>query len=271
MKKITAYKIFNKDLECRGFKYEIGKTYTHDGNIGLCNSGFHFCKEPVNLFNYYDFDTNNRVCIIEATGKIENGDDKSVCSKIKIVSEVKWETLLTLVNTGSGNSGNRNSGNRNSGNRNSGDGNSGDWNSGNRNSGDGNSGYWNSGDWNSGDWNSGDGNSGNWNSGSRNSGFLNTNKPKIRIFNKETDIEDINFPDFFYFDLCVWVNESEMSEQEKKDNPNFYVTQGYLKTYDYKEAWKLSYEKASESDKKKVFDLPNFDAEIFYEITGIKL
>ena len=249
----TAYKIFNKDLQCRGYQYEIGKTYKHKGKIGLCSSGFHFCQNPVDLFNYYNFDPSNRVCVIEFSGDFDHGDDKSVCSEIKIVSEIKWDKLLTLVNTGKYNTGYANSGDRNSGDRNSGDSNSGHC----------NSGHWNSGDWNSGHWNSGD----------RNSGFLNTNEPTVRIFNKDTNLKrhEIEFPDFFYFDLCIWISESEMTDEEKKENPNFYVTQGYLKTYDYKEAWKLSYERASESDKKKVFDLPNFDAEIFYEITGIDL
>ena len=294
----TAYKIFNKDLQCRGYQYEIGKTYKHKGKIGLCSSGFHFCQNPVDLFNYYNFDPSNRVCVIEFSGDFDHGDDKSVCSEIKIVSEIKWDKLLTLVNTGKYNTGYANSGDRNSGDRNSGDSNSGHcnsghWNSGDWNSGDSNSGHCNSGDWNSGDsnsgdrnsgdsnsghcnsghWNSGDWNSGHWNSGDRNSGFLNTNEPTVRIFNKDTNLKrhEIEFPDFFYFDLCIWISESEMTDEEKKENPNFYVTQGYLKTYDYKEAWKLSYERASESDKKKVFDLPNFDAEIFYEITGIDL
>ena len=93
------------------------------------------------------------------------------------------------------------------------------------------------------------------------------------MFNKETDLKsiDVVFPNFFYFDLCGWINESLMTNEEKKENPNFYVTKGYLKKYDYKEAWKLSYDKAPESDRKKVYDLPNFDAEIFFEITGIDL
>ena len=51
--KITGFKAFNKDLECRGFKYEIGETYNHDGKIGICDKGFHFCELPFDVLNYY--------------------------------------------------------------------------------------------------------------------------------------------------------------------------------------------------------------------------
>ena len=179
-------------------------------------------------------------------------------------------------NSGNGNSGYRNSGDQNSGDRNSGDQNSGyrnsgNWNSGNQNSGNQNSGNWNSGYRNSGNWNSGDRNSGNWNSGYRNSGYLNTTEPPVRIFNKDTDmsLEDIDFPNFFYFDLVEWVYPSEMNEEEKKEHPFWETTGGYLKSYDYKEAWKRSWDKADEEDRAKLFALPNFDADIFFEISGI--
>jgi hypothetical protein len=176
-------------------------------------------------------------------------------------------------NSGYWNSGNYNSGNRNSGNWNSGNWNSGYWNSGYWNSGNYNSGNRNSGNYNSGNYNSGNRNSGNYNSGNYNSGYFCTDTPKVRIFNKETDLprEDIVFPDFFSFNLTEWVDSSIMTSDEKKDHPLWKTTGGYLKTYGYKEAWKKSWDKASEADRKKVFDLPNFDAKIFEEITGINV
>jgi hypothetical protein len=159
-------------------------------------------------------------------------------------------------NTGSENSGNWNSGNRNSGNRNSG----------NRNSGN-----WNSGDWNSGNWNSGDRNSGNWNSGNRNSGFFNTDEPNIRMFNKDTGMkrDDVSLPYWIFFDPNAWVDESEMTDKEKIDNPTYKTTGGYLKEVDYKEAWAKAWEGTTKEERKQLFDLPNFDAEIFKEISGI--
>ena len=205
-------------------------------------------------------------------------------------------------NSGDWNSGDCNSGNRNSGNRNSGDWNSGDWNSGNRNSGDRNSGdcnsgNWNSGNWNSGnrnsgDWNSGDCNSGNWNSGNWNSGncnsgdwnttsfsngCFNTVSPKIYMFNKPTDW---TFEQWFNcrarrllndIDDCQleYVYLSDMTDEEKAAHPDAKTTGGYLKertTADNARKWWAG---LSADDRNVILSLPNFDAAIFKEITGV--
>ena len=169
-----------------------------------------------------------------------------------------------------------NTGVDNTGHRNSGDWNSGDWNSGYRNSGYRNSGYWNSGYWNSGDWNSGDRNSGDWNSGygnstNRETGIFNTTQGKIRCFNKETDLtwDEIDHPYFEEFHLNKWIPESEMTDEEKKADPDFYVRGGYLKTFTWEEAWANYWRDSDEKEKQKVLNLPNFDPVIFKEITGI--
>ncbi len=181
---MKGYKVFNPDWTCRGFHFEVGQTYEEDVNPAVCNRGFHFCEKAADCFKFYSFDPNNKVAEVLAMGEISTDGVKSCTNKIRIVREITWEELLTIVNTGKGcsgfcnsgdcNSGFCNSGNRNSGNRNSGDCNSGNRNSGNRNSGDWNSGDCNSGDWNSGNRNSGFCNSGDWNSGNRNSGFCNS-------------------------------------------------------------------------------------------------
>ena len=62
-----------------------------------------------------------------------------------------------------------------------------------------------------------------------------------------------------------------MSYAEKKENKEAYTTDGYLKTYEYKEAWQRSYEKATDRDIALLKALPNFDAKVFEEITGIKI
>jgi hypothetical protein len=166
------------------------------------------------------------------------------------------------------NSGYRNSGDCNSGDCNSGDCNSGDWNSGDRNSGD-----WNLGDRNSGTWNSGDRNSGSWNSCDKETGYFNSiQSDTIRIFNKPCKIEDwenAETPNFIYFNLTEWINECDMTDEEKENNPSYTTKQGYLKAYTYKEAWASAWEKATKEDKQLLYDLPNFNSEVFKEITGI--
>jgi len=202
-------------------------------------------------------------------------------------------------NSGYGNSGNWNSGNWNSGNWNSGNHNTGDYNTGDYNTGDNNSGNWNSGNWNSGNWNSGNhnsgyGNSGNhnsgdnnsghrnsgaWNSGDWNSGYLNTSAQKYCfIFNKQVEksvLDHIEFPKFMSFTLSEWIPDSKMSQQEKKQHPEYVTTSGYLKKYDYKEAFRKSFADARRKpdwpkQRQLLLNLPNFDAKIFEEISGIK-
>lgn len=164
------------------------------------------------------------------------------------------------------NTGIENTGYRNSGDRNSGYGNSGDWNSGDRNSGNWNSGYWNSGGRNSGDWNSGYGNSSN-----RQSGIFNSTETTVRMFNKETNLkwEDIDHPNFYEFHLNKWIPESEMTDEEKKADPQFFVRQGYLKTYGWNEAWANFWKDTDEENRQKFLHLPNFDPVVFKGITGI--
>ncbi len=171
-------------------------------------------------------------------------------------------------NSGDYNSGYYNSGHRNSGYRNSGDRNSGDYNSGDRNSGDYNSGYRNSGDRNSGDYNSGY-----YNSGYYNSGWFNTNEPKMRFFNKDSDLtysefakQSWVFPDL---KICSWVYYKDLPKDEQTtDTKNM---DGKLKTLTYKEAWAEYWARASESDKKWFQSLPNFDKSLFLEITGVNI
>ena len=83
---MTGYKAFENDLSCRNFRYEIGKTYEIDGGIGLCKRGFHFCRHPSQVFEYYDKES--RMCLVEAGGEIIEGEDKCVCSKITILREI---------------------------------------------------------------------------------------------------------------------------------------------------------------------------------------
>ena len=104
---MKGYKVFNSDWTCRDFKYEVGKTYEMEEHPICCNNGFHFCTNLSDCFNYYGFNTNNKVAEIEALGEIDKSDDdtKHCTNKIKIVREIAWEEVLTLCNSGNRNSG----------------------------------------------------------------------------------------------------------------------------------------------------------------------
>ena len=146
-------------------------------------------------------------------------------------------------------------------------------NTGEDNSGNLNSGGWNSGDRNSGNLNSGNRNSGYWNSGDRNSGYLNTTEPTVRMFNHDTgkthdELYEL-IPQFFYFNLNEWVQSEAMTEEEKVAHPDYKTTGGYLKTREYKDAWREAWDKATDEDRRRVLALPNWDNVVFLEITGI--
>ena len=125
MEGIKGYKVFKHDWTCRDLKYEVGNTYEENVNPSVCDSGFHFCRLPKDCFNYYSFDSNNKVAEVVALGEVSEEGDKCATNKIKIIREIPWQEVLTLVNTGKDCTGYSNSGNWNSGNRNSGDRNSG--------------------------------------------------------------------------------------------------------------------------------------------------
>jgi len=92
---MRGWKVFDKNLQCRGFQFEVGKTYTEEKAI-LCVTGFHFHENSSDLFNYYNYP--NRICEVECDGVI-TGDDKSVCTKITIVKELTSEEILTEILT----------------------------------------------------------------------------------------------------------------------------------------------------------------------------
>ena len=94
-KTIKTYKGFDKDLKCRGFQYETGKTYEHKGNIKICNEGFHAISEegtPLSVFNYYPPAYKNgnmsRYCEVETIGRTIREGNKVCCKKIKVGAEI---------------------------------------------------------------------------------------------------------------------------------------------------------------------------------------
>ena len=96
-KVITSYKAFDKNMQCRGFQYEVGKEYEMDGEIKCCNRGFHACKSPMEVWDYYDM-LNSRYAEVEQSGKIEKEENSTkVCSShIKIKAELKLADTINI-------------------------------------------------------------------------------------------------------------------------------------------------------------------------------
>ena len=156
--------------------------------------------------------------------------------------------------------------------KNSGWKNSGNYNIGNYNIGNYNSGSNNSGNYNTGNYNSGSNNSGCYNSGNYNTGFFNTDEPNVRLFNKDTDKKrsELNIP-YIELKITEWISEDKMTKEQKKADPNYSTNEGTLIKRSYKEAWQLAWLSMDKKTKQLFFDLPNFDAAIFLEITGVNV
>ena len=81
---MKGYKVFNPDWTCQGFQYEVGKTYEMAESPILCEKGFHFCEKAADCFNYYSFNSSNKVAEIVAHGEIVTENDKSCTNKISL-------------------------------------------------------------------------------------------------------------------------------------------------------------------------------------------
>ena len=233
---MIGYKATDMNGCCRGFKFEVGKTYTKDTpkeELECCTDKvFHFCRELFAIEKESEYKlSESRLFEVIAGDYVKRGN-KYGTNSLTILREIEGDEKQELINSGNWNSGNCNSGNRNSGN-----------------------------------WNSG-----NWNSGNCNSGFFNTNEPFVRMFNKDTKLKkyEIDIPLFCHFDLTVWVSHDTATEEEKEEhNEEIKTCGGFLKTLDYKEAWRLAWNKASKEEHLEMLKLPNWDNEVFKEISGI--
>ena len=96
---IKAYKVFENDWTCKGFRFEMGKEFHFDGEIKICNSGFHACEKLADCFNYYEMMPYNKIAEVEILGKIErHGEDsKIVTDRIKIVREISFREMIEII------------------------------------------------------------------------------------------------------------------------------------------------------------------------------
>ena len=290
---IKGFKVFNPEWVCRNKEYTCPGRFREEGELEVCGHGMHFCLNAVDCFKYYEFDQNNHVAEIIAHGKVVYDDDKCCTDDIEIVREIQWDEVLRIVNTGKNctglcNTGDRNTGNRNTGDYNTGNWNTGDYNTGNRNTGDWNTGEYNTGDCNTGEYNTGDcntgnRNTGNWNTGdyntsSFNTGCFNTKERSIFLFDKSSDW---SYKDWLYSEaqhllnqmqknVVEWISPDDMTDEEKAAYPTYETTGGYLKVLDESECSQIWWEGLNEKQKEVIRGIPNFNKEIFEQITGIR-
>ena len=231
---------------------------TGKGCSGYCNSG--------------DFNSGNK-----NSGNKNSGDFNSGNFNSGNFNSGNWNSSnynSGSFNSGNFNSGNRNNGNFNSGNFNSGNNNKGDFNSGNFNSGNNNKGNCNTGDYNSGNWNSGD-----WNKCNFSNGCFNTVESHIYLFNKPSEWTYWDWRNSMAYvilsrmqnNLLEYVIWEDMTDEEKNSYPEAETTGGYLKKLDKFECNIKWWRDLSDEEKAVIIAIPNFDKEIFKEITGIAI
>ena len=310
---MKGYKALHRDFSAYDdFKYEIGKTYElpKEKKLEICKCGFHFCKNPIDVYGYYPNADNTIIVEVEALGDIVSDGTKYATNKIKIVRIYDKEGLMKLIskstdtgstlnysntgeyntgkfNSGSYNVGNYNSGDYNTGLRNSGKGNSGSdnvgiCNTGNHNSGDFNSGHGNDGcnnagncnkgSYNTGGYNDGNYNTGNYNSGTDNSGNHNSGNHNTGYFNSG----DCNTGYFNAGCHNTGIFNSDEPHLMRAFNKECNISFGeFLNSLDYSfySLCDRIYDKSLllPEDKERIEALPNYDPEIFTKITGIDL
>ena len=295
---VHGFKVFRPDWTCspngNTKQYTCPGKFEEEGELDVCGHGMHFCQTAADCFNYYSFNSENKVAEVIAYGEVRTDGDKSCTDKLEIVREIPWDEVLRIVNigknctgrcntgdcnTGDCNTGDCNTGNRNTGDCNTGNRNTGDWNTGNRNTGDWNTGNRNTGNRNTGDCNTGDCNTGDWNKSSFNTGCFNTVEQKIMLFNKPSDMTYSEWidSDARYLlnripkNVVEWIYSEDMTDEEKSEHPTHETTGGYLKVLDESECGQLWWGSLSDRQKNIIKAIPNFDAEIFFQCTGVRV
>jgi hypothetical protein len=232
---------FDKDLKCRGYQFEVGKTYKIKLPEGyeltekdLCSDKvFHYCNSLRKIHDYYSVkpEDNNRFCEIEVLGREVTDGIKCESNKIKVIREIVDEELDTLKGLT---------------------------------------------DENIDLFDSREHNSGDFNTCYYSLGLFGTQYPKVKIFDIETDMtmKEVVRTDWYRMlfkyslDLIKWIENTDEEKQFDKDKD---LIGGYLKTYTYKEACKNWWDKYTDKEKAVIMSMPNFDKDKFKQITGIEV
>ena len=236
---VHGFKVFRPDWTCdpTGYnpkQYTCPGKFEEEGELDVCGHGMHFCQTAADCFNYYSFNSENKVAEVIAYGEVRTDGDKSCTDKLEIVREIPWDEVVRIVNIGKNCTGRCNTG----------------------------------------DWNTG-----NWNKSSFNTGCFNTEEQKIMLFNKPSNMTYSEWldSDARYLlnqipkDVVEWVYEEDMTDEEKAAHPTYETTGGYLKVLDESECGQLWWGSLSDRRKEIIKAIPNFDAEIFFQCTGVRV
>lgn len=236
---VHGFKVFIPDWTCdpTGYnpkQYTCPGKFEEEGELDVCGHGMHFCQTAADCFNYYSFNSENKVTEVIAYGDVRTDGDKSCTDKLEIVREIPWDEVLRIVNIGKNCTGRCNTGNRNTG---------------------------------------------DWNKSSFNTGCFNTEEQKITLFNKPSGMTYREWmdSDARYLlnqipkNVVEWVYEEDMTDAEKAAHPTYETTGGYLKVLDESECGQLWWGSLSDRRKEIIKAIPNFDAEIFFQCTGVRV
>ena len=93
--KIIAYKATDKNMQCRGKQYEVGKTY-HEDKADCCHAGMHACKNPLDVLHYYPLRDSPRFFEVECGGNVDKSeeDSKLACTELTVKGEVNFAGLV---------------------------------------------------------------------------------------------------------------------------------------------------------------------------------
>ena len=93
--KIIAYKAMDKNMQCRGKQYEVGKTY-HEDKAGCCHAGMHACENPLDVLHYYSLRDSPRFFEVECGGNVDKSeeDSKLACTELTVKGEVNFAGLV---------------------------------------------------------------------------------------------------------------------------------------------------------------------------------
>ena len=95
--KIIAYKAMDKNMQCRGKQYEVGKTYNED-KADCCHAGMHACEIPFDVIHYYHVSDGARFFQVECGGEVDKSDEDSkfACTELTVKGELKLTDMLKI-------------------------------------------------------------------------------------------------------------------------------------------------------------------------------